>query len=78
MGMPFQLPACASTDEYLLSPREGMERLRVGCLSRALKEHLSVPVQAVIAQLPQNETSRTGLLSRRVEVFHAHEPSMLA
>jgi hypothetical protein len=35
-------------------------------------------VQAVIAQLPQNETSRTGLLSRRVEVFHAHEPSMPA
>jgi len=76
MGMSFQLPSGASTDKTLLTLRQGMERLGVGGLSRALKEHLAVPVQAMIAQLLQNETCRTGLLARGVEVFHAHKPSM--
>jgi hypothetical protein len=44
----------------------------------ALPQHLFIPEHTVVPQPLQNAISRAGLLTRRIEVLHAHQPAAAA
>lgn len=85
-----ELTSGTAADKHLISSRKVRQSGCVGCVSGALKQHPvcdgvrrfspgpEIPLQAVVLQLLKNEASCTGLLSWRVEVFHAHQPLLAA
>ena len=88
--VPLKLTSGAAADKHLVSSRQVRQSGCVGCVSSALKQHPvcdgvwrvsagpEIPLQAVVLQLLKNEAGCTGLLSWRVEVFHAHQPLLAA